>query len=79
MRPPDQPIAWAGADRVLLDDTTSLGMRRKVIAHKDGIPHVVTWLQAAFEEAKDARVHWWLVERGEFIYLWMVWKKEGKQ
>ena len=77
VRPPDKPIAWVGADRILLDDVTSLGLHRKVIARKDDIPNVVTWLQAVFDEARDAQVHWWLVQRGDYMYLWMIWKKEG--
>lgn len=77
VRPPDKPIAWVGADRILLDDVTSLGLRRKVIARRDDIPNVVTWLQAAFEEAGNARVHWWLVDKDPYSYLWIVWKKEG--
>ena len=77
VRPPDKPLAWIGLDRVLLNDTTSLGMRRKVVARKGDIPDQVQWLQVTFTEAGPARVHWWLVERGEFFYLWMIWKKEG--
>jgi hypothetical protein len=77
VRPPDRPIAWVGADRVLLNDTTSLGMRRKVVACKGDVPNQVAWLLAVFEEARDARVSWWLVNVGEFMYLWMIWKKEG--
>jgi hypothetical protein len=77
VRPPDQPIAWVGADRLLLNDVTSLGMRRKVVARKDDVPDQVQQLLAVYAEAKGAQVHWWLVERGEFTYLWMIWKKEG--
>ncbi len=75
VRPPDQPLAWAGSDRILLDDVTSLGLHRKVIARKDDIPHQVNWLQQAYAEARHARVDWWLVQRSNgFWYLWIVWK-----
>lgn len=77
VRPVDRPIAWVGHDRILLDDVTSLGLHRKVIARREDVPNAVAWLQAAFEEAKDARVHWWLVNKGNDVYLWIVWKKAG--
>jgi hypothetical protein len=77
VRPVDRPIAWVGSDRILLDDLTWSGLRRKVVACKGDVPNQVAWLLAAFGEARGAIVHWWLVERGEFMYLWMVWKKEG--
>lgn len=76
VRPIDEPIAWVAGDRILLNDT-SLDIRRKVIACKDGVPNCVTWLQAAFQEAGDAKVHWWLVNKDCDFYLWIVWKKEG--
>ena len=78
VRPVNDPIAWVGADRILLDDVTSLGLHRKVIARKDDVPNVVTWLQAVFSEAGDAKVRWWLVPKDDgYLYLWIVWKKEG--
>lgn len=74
VRPVDRPIAWVGSDRILLDDLTWSGLRRKVIARKDDVPDQMQWLLMAMEEAKQAQVHWWLVARGEFMYLWIVWK-----
>lgn len=73
-RPIDQPLAWAGSDRILLKDRTPTGLRRWVIACKEGIPNQVSWLQDAFAEARDAEVHWWLVEKSDGVYLWIVWK-----
>lgn len=76
VRPPDKPLAWVGHDRLLLDDRTVYGLRRKVIARKDDIPNQVTWLQAAYQQAGTADVHWWLVQRNDgFVYLWIVWKE----
>ena len=76
IRPVDRPLGWAGDDRILCDDRTVYGLRRKVIARKDDIPQMVTWLRAAFEEARDANVHWWLVLKADgFFYLWIVWKE----
>lgn len=73
--PTDKPLAWVGADRILLNDTTSLGIRRRVVARKDDIPQVIAFLQAAFDEARGAKVHWWLVQKADgFVYLWMIWK-----
>lgn len=75
MRPVDQPLAWIGHDRILLSDVTSLGLHRKVIARKDEVPNTVGFLQAAFQEAGEARVHWWLVQKTNgYFYLWIVWK-----
>jgi hypothetical protein len=77
VRLPTEPLAWIGEDRVLLNDLTTLGMRRKVFARQDDVPNVVGLLQAAFEEARDAKVHWWLIGMPNgFIYLWIIWKKE---
>jgi len=75
LSPVDKPLAWIGSDRLLLNDRTIYGLRRKVIARKDEIPNVVGLLVVAFQEARDAQVHWWLVERDEFYFLWIVWKE----
>lgn len=74
-RPIDQPLAWVGSDRILLNDRTPTGLHRWVIARKDDIPDQLTWLESAMEKARDARVHWWLVERSDGNYLWIVWKE----
>ena len=74
-RPIDQPLAWVGSDRILLDDRTSTGLRRWVIARKDDIPNQVNWMEAALKTARDERVHWWLVDRADGCYLWMIWKE----
>jgi hypothetical protein len=77
VRPPDQPLAWIGKDRLLLNDQTIYGLRRKVFARKDDLPNMVGLLQVAYQEARNAQVHWWLVEKNDFYYLWIVWK-EGR-
>jgi hypothetical protein len=71
----DQPIAWIGADRLLLNDITIYGLHRKVIVRKDDIPNVVGFVQVALQEARNAKVHWWLVEKNGFYFLWIVWKE----
>lgn len=77
LSPIDKPLAWIGSDRLLLNDVTVYGLRRKVIARKDDVPNVVGLLQVAFQEARDARVYWWLVARDNVFFLWIVWK-EGR-
>lgn len=78
LRPPDRPLAWMGEDRLLLDDRTRYGLRRKVYARKSDLPNMVIYLQAAFEQAGDADVRYWMVERDDFWYLWIVWKDKRK-
>lgn len=78
LMPIDQPIAWIGDDRLLLNDRTIYGLRRKVVARKCEIPNVVQALQVAFQEARRAQVRWWLVQKEQNFYLWIVWK-EGQQ
>lgn len=76
MRPVDQPIAWVGSDRILLDDVTSLGLHRKVVARKDDIPNVIAFLEVAFKQAGKAQVQWWLVYMTNgYFYLWIIWKE----
>jgi hypothetical protein len=59
----------------LLSDVTSLGLHRKVVARKEDIPNVVGFLQVVYQEAGEARVHWWLVHKDNgYFYLWIVWK-----
>lgn len=79
VRPVDQPLAWVGADRILLDDITPYGLRRKVIARRDDLPDVMGFVQAAIGQAQGAEVYWWLAERDRFWFLWIVWKlKRGR-
>lgn len=75
LSPVDKPLAWIGSDRLLLNDKTVYGLRRKVVARKEEIPNVVQLLQAAFQEARDAQVYWWLVEKDNVYFLWIVWKE----
>jgi len=90
VRPVDKPIAWVGHDRILLDDVSVCGLRRKVVARKEDVPNTVGFLEAAFREAdltpdpsperrgEKPRVRWWLVYKSDgYFYLWIVWKKEG--
>ena len=84
LRPLDQPLAWVGADRILLDDVSRFGLRRKVIARKGGMMDVEAWLKVIGEQwrvnsdqsaVSSEQLHCWLVERGEFWFLWIVWKE----
>lgn len=79
VRPVDQPIAWVGADRILLDDVSRFGLRRQVIARRGEPMDVEIWVDAASNQSSMSRdrIHWWLVERGEYWFLWIVWKEEG--
>lgn len=81
VRPVETPIAWVGADRILLDDMSRYGLRRKVIARRGEPMDVETWLAAIERQVSitGARMAWWLVERGEYWFLWIVWKpKRGR-
>ena len=72
---PTSPIAWVGEDRILVNDTSRYGLRRKVIARKDAMMDVEMWLESTMQfEAKGKTVIGWLVEREGFFYLWLVWK-----
>ena len=73
-RPVDRPLAWLGSDRLLLDDTSRYGLRRKVIARKDEMMDMVMHLQMAMIQAGQARVYYWMFERDGFWFLWMCWK-----
>lgn len=76
LRPPKNPLAWVGNDRLLLDDRTVYGLRRKVIARKDDFPDYAAWLGAAYQQAGRAVVRWWIVQKNDgFVYLWIVWKE----
>lgn len=76
VRSVNKPIAWVGHDRILLDDVTPLGLHRRVIACKGEPPNMVSFLQAAYQEAGDAKVHYWLAWKADgFCYLWIVWKE----
>lgn len=77
VRPVDQPIAWVGADRLLLDDVTRYGLHRLVYAKKEECPDAQSLLAVARRRANGARVHAWAVEIDEFWYLWICWKDQG--
>lgn len=77
-----KPIAWVGADkgdRLLIRDRTQAGLHRVVVARKNEPPDVEEWLRNAEIEAKGAEVCAWLVEKEDFVFLWIVWKEaKGK-
>ena len=75
VRPVEKPLAWLGSDRLLLDDTSRFGLRRKVIARKGEMMDMVTHIRQAMEMARGAEVYWWMFERDEFWLLWIVWKE----
>ncbi len=76
LRPLSSPLAWFGEDRVLLDDVTRYGLRRRVVARKGGWPDHQAFLAVATQEAKGAEIHCWVYEQVEtgFAFLWICWK-----
>ncbi|RPI95394.1 MAG: hypothetical protein EHM40_03330 [Chloroflexi bacterium] len=76
LRPVDKPLAWAGPDRILLDDVTCFGLHRWVIARKNECPDQVSWLLEAFKRAGNADVRWRMVWKDDgYWYLWIYWKE----
>lgn len=75
VREVNQPLAWLGSDRLLLDDTSRFGLRRRVIARKGEMMDMVRHISQAMDAARGAEVDWWMFERGEFWFLWIVWKE----
>lgn len=75
VRSVDKPIAWLGNDRLLLDDKTRFGLRRRVFARKGEWVEYLTHLKQAMDMAKGADVFHWMFESGDFYYLWIVWKE----
>lgn len=69
------PLAWVGEDRLVLKDITRYGLNRRVVARKGDVPSVYEWLLQCNKEANGAEVYHWLVEIGDFIVLWIVWKE----
>ncbi len=77
-----KPIAWVGSDksdRLLISDVTRFGLHRTVVARKADLMNVETWLQAVMSEAQGNEVHHWVVDIGEFWFLWIVWKEHNKK
>ena len=75
-----KPLAWVGADkadRLLISDRTKYGLQRRVVARKNEIMDVETWLQTAEREASPYTVELFLVEIGEYWFLWMLWKEQA--
>lgn len=76
VRSVDKPIAWLGSDRLLLDDTSRFGLRRRVFARKGEWVDYLTHLRQAKDMAKGADVSQWMFEHEGFFYLWIVWKEK---
>lgn len=75
VRPTNRPLAWIGADRLLLDDVTRYGLHRRVVARKGEPPNVGDYLSTA-QGRTTANVYAWCVLRDDgFWYLWIVWKE----
>jgi hypothetical protein len=75
---PLSPIAWAGDDRLLLNDCTPYGLRRKVIARKsDWLANAESWIEGAEKEAGKT-VETFAFELDDFFYLWIVWKEKRR-
>jgi hypothetical protein len=76
IRPVNNPLAWIGADRLLLDDVTVYGLRRQVVAHKVVPPNVDVYLRTV-ESRTTANVYAWCVLKDDgYWYLWIVWKEQ---
>lgn len=76
-----KPIAWVGSDksdRLLISDVTRYGLHRTVVARKGEVMDVEAWLGAVISEARENEVDGWLVEIGEFWFLWLIWKEIKK-
>jgi hypothetical protein len=73
-----KPIAWVGADkadRLLISDVSQYGLHRTVVARKGEVMDVEAWLGAVASDARGNAVEGWLVEIGEFWFLWLIWKE----
>jgi len=73
------PIAWVGSDlsdRLLISDVTPYGLHRTLVARKGEVMDVDTWMQAVQSEARKNPVEGFLVEIGEFWFLWLLWKEK---
>lgn len=76
VRDVQDPITWAGPDRVLLDDVTVYGLRRMVIVRKgEEAPALEDWLTVARSKAQEREVYFWMFERDGFNWLWIAWKE----
>jgi hypothetical protein len=75
VRPVDRLLGWLGADRLLLDDVSRFGLRRRVLARKGEWIDIVTHIHQSVQAAKGAEVFYWMFERDEYFYLWIVWKE----
>jgi len=75
-----KPIAWVGTDktdRLLISDVTQYGLHRTVVARKGEVMDIEAWQRAVESEARGNAIEYWLVEIGEFYFLWMIWKEEA--
>lgn len=76
MMPVTNPLAWLGRDdRLLLDDTSRFGLRRRVIARKGTMMDVEAHILLAEKMARGAEVCGWLYELDDYFFLWIVWKE----
>ena len=76
IRPVSNQLSWLGRDdRLLLDDVSCFGLRRRVIARKGEMMDVEAHIQLAADMARGAEVYGWLVESEGINYLWIVWKE----
>lgn len=75
VRPLNRPIAWMGSDRLLLDDTTRFGLRRRVFARKSEWVDFLTHIKQARDMARGSNIYYWMFESEDFYFLWIVWKE----
>lgn len=78
LRPVEKPIAWLGKDRLLLDDKTRFGLRRRVFARKGEWVDFLTHIKQARDMARGADIFYWMFDSDDFFFLWIVWKETMK-
>jgi hypothetical protein len=70
-------IAVVKNDRLILDDTSRLGLHRKHIIRRGELPDPA-WLECALKEHPDA-THFYFMDTHEIGHLYIVWKdQEGR-
>lgn len=74
----NKPLTMFGHDRLLLDDISAYGLRRRVIARRADWPDVQAFLDVAKKEARGAEIYCWAYERNGFYFSWICWKVEAR-
>jgi hypothetical protein len=67
-------LAHVGADRLVLDDTTRYGLRRRHIICYGGLPDP-DWWETALKDHPSAQAWQYMDDLG-IGHLWIVWKEK---